>query len=474
MKLSKPWWSVGAAVISGVLMALATSLEPSWWAAWIAPIPLLVSAFRSSYRATWLWVAIATLIGLAGRASYDIMFVGPIGETVSALLLVSLTGVVVTLMRALVLRRRYLTAAFFYPAAMAGLGTLVAALSPHGTGGSLAYSQMAFLPAIQIASVAGTAGIIFTFALFAALVSIAWHRGAKAPIPWAAYGVSGFLVAAVLSYGLIQLAQGEGGRTFPVGLAVNDGASPPPRTPVDPNDKSWKEYLAAVPALASAGAKLVVWPEKIAPLDPPAVGRVGKLLGDAARQADVYLLTGVTIIGADHLENRAWLFGPSGNLIADYSKQHLVPGWEARFKPGTEDVVRSLNGSRFGLAICKDMDFPPLGSAYSKLGVDALLVPAYDFDKDAWLHSRMAVLRGVEGGFSVVRSARHGLLTVSDRYGRVVNQKASADETAVSLEMAAPIGPGVPTFYARFGSCFGWVCVAFALLAPLSLAIKGK
>ena len=58
-----------------------------------------------------------------------------------------------------------------------------------------------------------------------------------------------------------------------------------------------------------------------------------------------------------------------------------------------------------------------LGRAYSRLGVDAMLVPAYDFDRDAWSHASMAVLRGVEGGFSVVRAARDGLLTVSDRYG---------------------------------------------------------
>jgi len=47
-------------------------------------------------------------------------------------------------------------------------------------------------------------------------------------------------------------------------------------------------------------------------------------------------------------------------LIADYAKQHLVPGFEARFKPGDEDVVRSIEGTRFGVAICKDMDLRSL------------------------------------------------------------------------------------------------------------------
>jgi apolipoprotein N-acyltransferase len=151
-----------------------------------------------------------------------------------------------------------------------------------------------------------------------------------------------------------------------------------------------------------------------------------------------------------------------------------VPGFEARFKPGDENVVRPILGARFGIAICKDVDFAQLGQAYSRLGVNAMLVPAYDFDRDAWSHASMAVLRGVEGGFSVVRPARHGLLSVSDRYGRIVDHKASADAAVISLEIAAPLGPGEATYYARFGYWFGWLCVAFSAFAALSLASPSR
>jgi apolipoprotein N-acyltransferase len=164
---------------------------------------------------------------------------------------------------------------------------------------------MNFLPAIQIAALAGTGGIVFTFALFAALAAIAWHCRAESPRPWAVYGVPSLIVIAVLGYGLARLVQGEDVRTFPVGLAVIDGASPAPRAAVDPSDKSWTEYAATILGLANSFAKIVVWPEKIAPLDPPGVERVRKLLGAAAHEAGVYLLAGVIVIDAGHLENRA-------------------------------------------------------------------------------------------------------------------------------------------------------------------------
>jgi apolipoprotein N-acyltransferase len=471
-KQSNIWLQIGAAIVSGALTALATSLEPLWWAAWLAPIPLLIAAFGSSYRTTWLLVAIATLAGLAGRVSYDVVFLGPVGVAAVAFFSVLVVAVIVTLTRTMVQRQHYLLAVIFYPAATSGLGTVVAAVSPHGTAANLAYSQMTFLPVIQIAALVGAAGVVFTLALFSVLIAIAWHCRADLSRVLVVCGLPSFVVIAVLGYGLIRLSQGEDLRSYSVGLTVSDNASAASGRAVDPNDKSWTEYVATIAGLANEGAKVVVWPEKIAPLDQPAVERVRKLLADAARQSGVYLLAGVAVIGSDHLENRAWLFTPSGELIADYSKQHLVPGFEGGFRPGDEDVVRSINGTRFGLAICKDMDFVQLGHAYSRLGVNAMLVPAYDFYTDAWLHASMAMLRGVEGGFSVIRPARHGLLIVSDRYGRVLARKASTEGNVVNLEMAAPVGPGEPTVYAQFGDWFGWLCVAFATLSPLSLAIR--
>ena len=52
------------------------------------------------------------------------------------------------------------------------------------------------------------------------------------------------------------------------------------------------------------------------------------------------------------------------------------------------------------------------------------------------LHASMAVLRGVEGGFSVVRSARHGLLTVSSplRPHRRSQGQCRRDHVGVGLE----------------------------------------
>jgi apolipoprotein N-acyltransferase len=144
--------------------------------------------------------------------------------------------------------------------------------------------------------------------------------------------------------------------------------------------------------------------------------------------------------------------------LRSYDKRRMIPGFEAHFDPGTSDLIFEHGGRRFGVAICKDMDFPDLARRYA--GVAMLLVPAWDFTEDAWLHSRMAVLRGVENGYIVVRSARNGALTVSDARGAVLAEGRSGAMRSVRTEQTV-LGPG-PTLYSRTGDAFGWGMLALS------------
>ena len=80
----------------------------------------------------------------------------------------------------------------------------------------------------------------------------------------------------------------------------------------------------------------------------------------------------------------------------------------------------------------------------------------------SWLHSRMAMLRGVENGYAIARSARNGVLTVSDAYGRVSYEAPSGPQTAYNVTIPRT-GPG-PTLYARIGDAFGWSMLVLAAL----------
>jgi len=113
------------------------------------------------------------------------------------------------------------------------------------------------------------------------------------------------------------------------------------------------------------------------------------------------------------------------------------------------------------------MDFPKLSRQYAAEGADLLLVPAWDFNLDRWLHARMAVLRAVENGFALARSARNGLLTLSDNRGRIVAEAATASGRFVSISGKINV-PREETLYARAGDWFAWLCIAIFVVLVAS------
>ena len=96
-----------------------------------------------------------------------------------------------------------------------------------------------------------------------------------------------------------------------------------------------------------------------------------------------------------------------------------------------------------------------------------MMVPAWDFGHDRYLHSRMAVVRGVENGFAVARSASQGLMTLSDAKGRIVSEKRSMNEPSALVDYL-PAGLG-NTVYSLIGDVFAQTATALWLVLLLLL-----
>ena len=135
--------------------------------------------------------------------------------------------------------------------------------------------------------------------------------------------------------------------------------------------------------------------------------------------------------------------------------------------PGHERALINEPSGRWGLQICKDMDFPKLSREYAGDGANLLLVPAWDFGEDGWAHAHMAILRGVENGFAIARAARNGILSVSDNRGRVLAEKATRPDQFVAITTKMNVDRE-ETLYAKFGDWFAWICVAGFVVLLLS------
>jgi apolipoprotein N-acyltransferase len=216
------------------------------------------------------------------------------------------------------------------------------------------------------------------------------------------------------------------------------------------------QYAAAADREVAKGAQFIVIPETAIAADPAWRDRALAPLADVARESHVTIVAGVVLVKP--WRNAAFTWLPGGS-VRSYDKRHLLPPGEDKFTPGPGP---GLLGDGRAVAICKDLDFPSTLRSDAQNGIRLMAVPANDFIKDGWIHARMAVMRGVENGFAVVRSAFKGVATASDAQGRVLARASTVQPGMVQLSADVPLGPG-PTLYTRIGDVFAWLCVALSL-----------
>jgi apolipoprotein N-acyltransferase len=370
---------------------------------------------------------------------------------------------VVLLARAAMRRLPPALAVFAFPAAWTAL-EFAASASPHGTSLGFAYTQSDLLPLLQIASITGPWGVTFALTLGGAALATAMVRRDVRVL-----AVPVAVLAAVAGFGAWRLSQPTQAPGVKVGLVATDEgagelfANEDARIALDVVQR----HLAQVPRLAREGASVVVLPEKFVGAPPGAVRLLADAMAGAARDSRVTLVAGLNLTGMTPKRNVALAFGPDGRRLAEYDKRHLLPGPETGYVAGTSPGQFETAAGRWGLAICKDMDFPAWSRAYGALGVRVMAVPAWDFVADGRLHARMAVMRGVENGFSLARTAIQGRLTVADAYGRVLAETTSDASSVAVLVASVTPGPG-PTFYTRTGDWFGWLAAVAACAIALA------
>jgi apolipoprotein N-acyltransferase len=248
-----------------------------------------------------------------------------------------------------------------------------------------------------------------------------------------------------------------------VGLIASDAAKNVNVAEPQPALQLFAEYARQADILAAQGAQVIVIPEKTGVVIESTAAAVDRTFGEVAARDHVTILAGVLRPDGSSRWNEARLYSPDGNLEALYEKHHMLPGFESNLTVGTSRVHVSRPSGTWGVAICKDMDFPKLSRQYGVDGAGLMLVPAWDFVLDGWLHGRMAILRGVEDGFSMARAPKQGILTVTDDRGRVLAERVTSSAPFATVIATVPVRHDA-TFYARFGDWFAWLDIALLIV----------
>ncbi len=450
---------LSSVVISGFLWYLANELSGEYWyCLWLAPVPVLFISFRLKAFPAFIAAYVSYVIGRLSWFGY----LSAVASTVFAIIITLTTPLLfalsIIIVRKIVIATNSWLSVFAFPVFVAAIEFAMTRFSHDGSASSLAYTQMRFLPVIQIAAVTGMLGITFITALFPSAIAVGLYYRRQKNKWLLLMATSSVLVLGVLLFGVIRLNQRSPASSIHVGLvSLNEKQHDISHHPDFANALHvTNDYAKQIDSLARQGATIITIPERALNINDSINEATLNILKNVAQQDHVYIIAAYTNFKEAQPRNSALVIDATGNVAVDYNKAHMVTGFEDWFTPGNKIGLFTANQTPAGVAICKDLDYPQYIRQYGKSNISFIVVPAWDFEMDDWLHSRMAVLRGVENGFSEMRAAREGRLTISDSRGRILYEASTAHREQASLTGALPL-TNTTTLYARYGDWFGVV-----------------
>jgi apolipoprotein N-acyltransferase len=454
-----------AVLATAFLVWFGTGLLPWWPLMWFAPLPVLLFAARASWWGAALVAASGWLLGFLNLWHY---LHGVINMPLSILLPIYaceaiVFGLAIVIYRTLLLRRAYWPALLALPAVWVSSEYLLSLASLHGTAGNLAYSQLNFVPFLQLASVTGPWGMSFLLLLFSSALATGWHLRAAAPTQaLRIVGASLGVIVLTIIFGVARLAVSTSTASVKVGLVAWDPSAESPMAEEGaPTMQLLRAYADQATTLAAQGARVIVLPEKLGVAVDPDTKDIDTQIQSLADKTGADIVVGLIRVSSHKGYNEARIYTP-GAPVRSYDKQHLLPPFESNLQPGQMLTLMPQTSGIWGVEICKDLDFLPLSREYGNLGVGLMLVPAWDFDLDRIWHGHLALMRGVEDGFSIARAAKQGYLTLSDDRGRILAETMSSSAHFALLIADVPTTHDI-TMYSILGDWFAWLALALLI-----------
>lgn len=387
-------------------------------------------------------------------------------------------------------RRSRVSLAFTFPVAWLAIEELRGAGELGFPWFQPGYTQHAYPPLIQMASL-GSVSLVTLWLLF--LNVLVWRALAGGARLRAGVGAA-LLLVLPWAWGLRVLDAAPKHEGAPPEVALVQGNIP--------GEMKWSgrhqpEILARFLDLSARafaderGPALIIWPETA----------TGSYL---RRQADQLLAVtgfvrshGVPVFSGmpdwryganDSVQhvNGAAMIGPDGIQGPVYAKRHLVPFGErmpfqsvlpflgrialgqAEWTAGDGPVLFPSAAGAFACLVCFESIFPDLAREDVRRGARWLVNITNDewFGNSAALyqHAAMAPFRAVENHVPLARCANTGLTLIADANGRITHRLPVWTPAVLSAPLAAP---GLPTPYTRWGDWPGML----AGLAVVALAL---
>jgi predicted amidohydrolase len=212
--------------------------------------------------------------------------------------------------------------------------------------------------------------------------------------------------------------------------------------------------LILFPELFMSGYTTVGVEELAVDPEGPEVGRVA----EAAKENSTTVVFGAPERFSGGHANSAIYIDRNGTVDGIYRKAYLFGSEREAYLPGHELLVVDLGGSKAGLMICFDVEFPEVARALAQAGADLLVTISANMEPFERDHHVFCTSRALENGlphayvnqigtgeeFSFVG----GTMAVSAD-GDILAKTSSAEEEVLGLELELPAKSSVRPDYLR-------------------------
>ena len=342
--------------------------------------------------------------------------------------------------------------------------------------GLIAYSQMSWLPAVQLADLAGPYGPGTVLAAVNAALAALVAPSLRGPhFRWSLSAVA-LLAAGTIGYGVHRLATPPGsGDAVRVAL-VQPAVEAEERRTEAGNARAIAFQLDATRRAAANGSRLVVWPENAVPFHLEEASPARDALLSALRDLDVdVIMGGPSYRHAEHgirYRNSVYLLR-GGTLAGRYDKMRLLPFAEGTYEPGLHPYALRTRAGLVGAFVCFEAMYPELIRRIA-IGGPTLLA---NLSNDAWFgaeaparqHLDMARMRAIEERRWLLRATTTGISAIVDPTGRVV---AASDFGAPAVLEGEVYPLQTTTPYQRWGDLVAWGAIGLVVLSSIRVSIR--
>jgi len=431
--------------------------------AWVASVPFLIYLSKTQGFLSRLWFVLALIIGWSlaiGKIMTDPLpwFMTPVWSIPIALIQAP-----AYLIWAKWKDKKY--SLFIFPAVAVVLEWIQYTFTPLGSWGCWGYTQIDNLTVMQLTSVFGLAGVSFIIHFLNISMAKLFIDGRLKRSLAISLGV---IMAACLIFGSLRfdIYNAQTKSTIKVATIGSDcevfGLPLPEKSIRNANvSKLFERTVEA----SKRGAQIIVWNEAAAVILKDEEISMKDSIKQIAQE------TNSTVVGAYNVlvsetpfryEIRYVIYNPQGDLLSVYNKHQPVPGEPA--PKGQEPAVSlDLGNTQIAGAICYDYDFPYLAKRIGDVSADIVVLPSSDWKGIDPIHTRMAAVRAIEQGHSIIRSTRFGLSAAINPTGTLVGQQSSFDENDKILVSDLPVD-GIGTIYSVIGDLLVYLCIGFILV----------